>query len=326
MLVTVAICTRDRAPDLAETLTALADMTVDPAIAWEVLVVDNGSQAGLPEPGDTQRTAESFRDRLPLRVVHAARPGLSHARNHAVAEARGDYICWTDDDVTVGRDWITAYVEAFRRHPHDVVFGGPITATLVGPFAGHADRWSVAGACALRPTMGERAIGQGDGDLPWGANYAVRTDAQRRHAYDPALGKAPGQPRLGEETDMIRRMLRAGGTGHWVPDAAVRHRIGPARQTIIALRDHCRAAGETASYLHQRDGAADAPAEKLRVLAAAHGAYLKLGEWGHRGAVLLWRAMGRSGRAIDHLGALELYRGILAHRRQGPGHEPGQGR
>lgn len=317
MLITVAICTRDRAPDLAETLSALADMTVDRTIAWEVLVVDNGAQADVPEGGDTRRTAEQYRDRLPLRIVHCVRPGLSHARNHAVAEARGDYICWTDDDVTVGRDWITAYAAAFRRHPSDVVFGGPITATLVGPFAGHADRWPVAAACALRSGTQERAIGAGERDLPWGANYAVRTDVQRRHAYDPALGKAPGQRRLGEETDMIRRMWRAGGTGHWVPDAVVRHRIAPARQTIIALRDHCRAAGETASYLHHRDVAADVPTEKgWRQLAAANGLYLRLGGWGHWGAGLLWRVIGRRGRTIDHLGASELYRGILAHRRQ----------
>ena len=36
---------------------------------------------------------------LPLRLVHEPTPGLSNARNRGIAEARGDLVLWTDDDV-----------------------------------------------------------------------------------------------------------------------------------------------------------------------------------------------------------------------------------
>ena len=75
--------------------------------------------------GRDRRRHSCFR-RLPARTQgFESRPGLSHARNRAIAEATGDYILWTDDDVTVCRDWLVAYADAFRKWPDAVGFGGP---------------------------------------------------------------------------------------------------------------------------------------------------------------------------------------------------------
>ena len=87
---------------------------------WELLVVNNNCTDG------TDEVIRTFQDRLPVRRVFEPRPGLSHARNRAIAEATGDYILWTDDDVTVCRDWLVVYTDAFRRWPDAAVFGGPI--------------------------------------------------------------------------------------------------------------------------------------------------------------------------------------------------------
>ena len=43
-----------------------------------------------------------------VRYVCEPRPGLNWARNRAIAEARGEIIAYTDDDVVVDRGWVRA--------------------------------------------------------------------------------------------------------------------------------------------------------------------------------------------------------------------------
>ena len=96
-LITIAICTYDRARNLRDTLESLHQMTVPVGAEPEVIVVDNNST------DDTESFVEALaaRNSLSLRYLFEPKQGLSHARNCAVHAARGTYIIWTDDDVRV---------------------------------------------------------------------------------------------------------------------------------------------------------------------------------------------------------------------------------
>ena len=73
--------------------------------------------------------------------------------------------------------------------------------------------------------------------LPYGANLAVRADEQRALPFDPDLGRHPERFFYsGEESDLLHRITRAGGTGVWLPEAAVEHWIDAGRQTRAYLR------------------------------------------------------------------------------------------
>jgi Glycosyl transferase family 2 len=249
VLVTVAVCTRNRACSLAHTLGSLAAMA-PPGAPWDVLVIDNASTDG------TRGVVEGFAGRLPLRLEAEPLPGLSHARNRAVAGARGRYIAWTDDDVVVGRDWLAGYARAFARWPQAALFGGPVTPVLLPPVTA----WVQDNMALLAHPLGARAFGpvplplsSAADRLPFGANFAVRTADQRRFPYDPALGAGPLR-RLAEETAVFEAMLAAGGTGWWVPDSAVAHMIPPERQTVAALRRYYAAAGATDAHRHGAAG------------------------------------------------------------------------
>jgi hypothetical protein len=93
--------------------------------------------------------------------------------------------------------------------------------------------------------------------LPFGANFAVRTNEQRRYLYDPQLGVRPDSVIGGEETTVIKCMLADGMKGRWVPDARVRHYIPSARQTIPYLRKYFRGYGE---YCALQDASSSEPA------------------------------------------------------------------
>ena len=102
MLITVGICTFNRAESLRRTLNSLAAMEVPADFAWELVVVNNNST------DHTDAMINEDHGRLPIRREFEKRPGHSNARNRAIDAARGDYIVWTDDDVVVDPGWLSA--------------------------------------------------------------------------------------------------------------------------------------------------------------------------------------------------------------------------
>src|SRR6185436_17449387 len=121
MLVTVAICTWNRAELLRQTLEQMCALRIPAGVEWELIVVDNNCT------DDTPQVVARFTDRLPVQRVVELRQGQSNARNRAMQVARGDLLVWTDDDVLVDEAWLSAYVAAAERWPLADFFGGLIT-------------------------------------------------------------------------------------------------------------------------------------------------------------------------------------------------------
>jgi glucosyl-dolichyl phosphate glucuronosyltransferase len=268
MRIDVAICTWNRSSLLAQTLERLLDLNIPPGVEWELLVVDNNS---------TDATAEvlrGFQPRLPLRSVFEPRPGQANARNRALHETRATYLIWTDDDVLVDLEWIAAYSRAFQKHPDAAVFGGPIEPWFDGtPPRWLADHWQqVASVFAVRQ-LGDEPFEFDDARVPYGANFAVKTAVQREYPYDPSLGLRPGSEVRGEETHMIRRMLAAGHTGWWVPDAKVRHFIPRHRQSVRYVRQVIAGVGEVRWREWTSPRLIDAPRLLLKKAVAAEARY-----------------------------------------------------
>src|SRR5262249_36783794 len=195
--VTVAICTWNRCTSLEQTLHGFTQLAPPADATWELVIVNNNCT------DRTDQVVQAFEGRLPIRRVFEARAGLSHARNRAVAEATGDYILWTDDDVTVCRDWLVEYVRAFKTWPDASIFGGPIRPC----FDGTPPQWlmaiypTIAGVYAARE-FGPEPMALSRDRIPWGANYVIRADAQAKHLYDPDLGYRPGRLVGWEETEV----------------------------------------------------------------------------------------------------------------------------
>jgi glucosyl-dolichyl phosphate glucuronosyltransferase len=241
MQISVVICTWNRSKLLARTLESLARQNACPGAAWQVLVVNNSCT------DDTDSVVGSFAAKLPVRVLHEPSPGLSNARNRALTEHLGDYIIWTDDDVTVCRDWLCAYLGAFSDWPQHAIFGGPIRPDFEGTPPGWLlSVWpQVEIAYAMRDFGPEpQELSPDPQRLPFGANFAIRADLQRSHPYDPALGRSPQNVFLGgEETAVIRTILSKGWRGRWVPDATVLHWVPKSRQSLRHIRGFCKGQG-----------------------------------------------------------------------------------
>jgi glycosyltransferase involved in cell wall biosynthesis len=180
-VVSIVICTRNRAASLEIALRSLIGCEQLSPSVCEVVVVDNGSSDA------TRTVAEAFHSTLPLRYVVEAEAGLANARNCGVQVAHGEWLIWLDDDVTVEAGWLAAYLEAIAAHPDAQLLGGLIVAEFGDPLP----VWLHDGLGHVGDAFGVRDQPRFDGQIllagpkPYGANFALRRDAAAAHPFDP---------------------------------------------------------------------------------------------------------------------------------------------
>ena len=230
--VTVAICTWNRAALLDRTLTRLLELRVPAGLTWEVVVVDNNSADG------TAAVLARHAGRLPLVPLTESKQGHSHARNRAVAAARGALILWTDDDVLVDPEWLARMTAAAAAHPAAQFFGGPIRPWFESPPpAWLKDNLDVFGFCFALIDHGPEAHVLAPGEYAYGANVGFRKAVMDRYPFDPALGRVGSKLSSGDDTRVQDQVVAAGGHGVWVGDAAVEHFLPAARMTVAYVRE-----------------------------------------------------------------------------------------
>jgi len=240
MHVTIAICTWNRASQLSETLDSVARLNIPADVTWEVLVINNNSN------DNTEQVLDEHQQKLPLRRLFVAKQGKAYALNKALPTMQGDLILWSDDDVQFDADWLAAYVDAARFRPDVAFFGGPVTPKFtVDPPEWVVPAWrTISGVFATRE-LGDKPFLFDEKELPFGANFAVRTRLQVNSKYNPRLGRNGKRLLSNEETAIMRGWLRQGYRGMWVPTAKVDHIITPDRLTLDYVRRFFLGLGQT---------------------------------------------------------------------------------
>lgn len=230
-MITIAVCTWNRARLLEQTLHSLTQLDVPPGLDWEVVVINNNS------PDRTATVLESFVSRLPLRYFLETNQGIAFARNRAALEARGNVILWTDDDIRVKSNWLVGYADAFAKHPECGFFGGPVELS----FEGVPPTWllngldSIGGALGQVRVPGDAPIGGGE-QLPFNCNMAVRREHHLALPYDTRYGRKATNLMSGEETVFLRELLSQGVRGRWLPEVGGLHAVPIERQSVAYLR------------------------------------------------------------------------------------------
>jgi GT2 family glycosyltransferase len=217
--VTVAICSKDRWDWVDRLLTSLAPLRAEGA--FEVVVIDNASS--------DDRMREVCAERNWVRYFHEPLVGLNFARNRAMREAGGEVVAFLDDDVVVDRDWLKGLRRAWAENPD----AGCVTG-LVLPMALETEAQILFEAGGgfrrgFRPIRygAERYRAThypcGAGHFGAGANMSLRRDlVQRLGGFDEALDTGRPLPG-GGDLDIFYRVLRAGATLVYEPQAAVYH-------------------------------------------------------------------------------------------------------
>ncbi len=223
---TVAVCTHDRAVAALDTVASFEALDYDGDV--EIVVVDN---APRDDALAVALKARPQRPGRPVRRVVEPVPGLSRARNRALAVAGGELIAFTDDDAVVEEHWLRALAQGFARADDIACVTG---LTLPAELETRAQEWyeryggfnkgrgfqpvvlragELGGQHALYPFPSFGA----------GVNMAFRADVLRgMGGFEPALGPGQGSGG-GDDTAMFAEILIGGLAIAYEPAAVVRH-------------------------------------------------------------------------------------------------------
>jgi len=215
-LITVAICTRNRAALLEKAArSVLPQMTSDA----ELLIVDNASTDNTPAVA-----AQLAKANPRVKVVRVEELGISVARNAALKMACGQFVLFFDDDETAEADWLAAYQRFLSAPPSEkiAVVGGAVFNEFVVP----PPKWINSSATFNR---GDAPKCLSYRDSLYGGNAAYRREAALAVGmFDTQLGR-------GEDSDLMLRLQEADYEIWWLPGAAIWHFVPASRMSFRGM-------------------------------------------------------------------------------------------
>jgi GT2 family glycosyltransferase len=262
--VTVAVCTRDRPHDLDQCLHSIERSRAAFEAGVEVLVVDNAP------PDDA--TQDVVRRHPGVRYTREPVAGLDVGRNRALAEARGQWLAFVDDDVRVDPGWLDGLARARQEHPDAAAVVGLVLPAELATAA--QVRFERAGGFGRgfsqrrwdgRHGPGGRLHPLGAGVFGAGCDMAFDVGVLRSlGGFDEALDTGPPLPG-GGDLDIFFRVLAAGHPLVYEPRMAVFHRHR--RGTDELRRQYASWGSGFAAYLGARWAEPDERLQVLRLVA-----------------------------------------------------------
>lgn len=210
--ITIIIPTHNRPDSLLRCLESIWELNY-PESQFEVIVIDDSSTAF--------KIVEPFQVSHPIRIADSPRRiGLQRARNLGISMAKGEILCFLDDDVIVQREWLASLVKNYASQEIGGVGGRVASRTFNDIDAsaskiGTIDYW---GHTHLNFTFPERRSVQ----FLYGCNMSFRVAVL--HAvggFNELLGDYP----YGDDQEIGLRIINSGQKLVYEPTACVVHRM-----------------------------------------------------------------------------------------------------
>lgn len=222
--VSVIVPTVNRCHWLREALETLADQEIGDGLTYEIIVVDNNST------DQTASVVKQFASSspVPCRYFLETARGDAQARNRGIAEAKGQWLAFFDDDQFAPRRWLIELMRCADLTQAEVV-GGPVLLAIDDD-----RRESLGKICRehLREIDISQDVVEYQGkQLPGTGNALVRRDVMEQ------LDRfSLNFPAGGSDSDFFLRARAAGLKLVYSPKAAIRHRVDEKRLTPEYLR------------------------------------------------------------------------------------------
>lgn len=225
MELTIIISTYNNSASLERTLRSLAQQDADKAL-WECVVVNNAST------DNTQSVVEKLIEELDINIRLVAEPqqGLSYARNKGIAESKGEFLVFIDDDETVNKEFVSSYIDLYLNHGAFAA-GGKVVAR----YDSGRPKWmsKYTEKMIANPIDLGRSVTTFPFDvMPAGGNMGFnRAIFNLYGGFDADLGRKGKELLGGEENDIFNRIRSLGERVYYTPHAIVYHHISEQKLT-----------------------------------------------------------------------------------------------
>jgi succinoglycan biosynthesis protein ExoM len=224
----IGICTFRR-PELRETLMSLFALVVPAGASLRLIVADNDAQPSARPLVDELRVLSPH----DIAYVHCPKANISIARNACLAESRGDFLAFIDDDEVASPTWMVELYTAARETGADAVLG-PVRAI----YDGTVPNWMRSGDFHSTQPVWVR------GEIITGYTCNVLLDMHSPHVagrrFDLALGQSGG-----EDTQFFTAMTDAGGRIAFAAAAELEEPVPSKRASLEWLMKRRFRSGQT---------------------------------------------------------------------------------
>jgi len=256
MILSIVICSYNRASYISYALDSLYHQSAG-LHNFEAIIVDNNS---------TDNTSDVFKN---WRASHTngsftylteTKQGASFARNTGAAQAKGQWLCFMDDDAIANKDYVENIIKHIETKPDAIGFGGRI----IPKYIPSEPKWmsyyvsSLVGNFDYAPT----ACAFENGKYPIESNMIVKkTVYDSFGGFNTNLPGVVGTLRIGGEgKELFYKILALGHTIYYDPSICVQH--------VVEVKKL------TSEYMY-RVASGIGRGEKTRTLTISKGAYLK---------------------------------------------------
>jgi glycosyltransferase involved in cell wall biosynthesis len=256
MILSIVICSYNRASYISGALDSLYHQSAG-LDNFEAIIVDNNS---------TDNTADVFKQ---WRSSHAngsftylteSKQGASFARNTGANSAKGQWLCFMDDDAIANEVYVENIIKHIKTTPEAIGFGGRI----IPKYIPSEPEWmsyyvsSLVGNFDYAPT----ACAFENGKYPLESNMIVKKDIYDSiGGFNTQLPGVVGTLRIGGEgKELFYKLLAQGHTIYYDPAICVEH--------VVEVKKL------TPEYMY-RVASGIGRGEKTRTLSISKGSYLK---------------------------------------------------
>lgn len=239
LFLSVGLCVYNKEKEVPRALESLAAQSIEKDL-FEIIIVDNNST------DNTALVVKEFvnaHPELDIKFVKEMNQGVSHARNRAFAEAKGDYIVYFDDDEVAQKDWLQNFYDSILKHPTAVILAGKVTVKYDDEdFAkladDYIDNWFANYEYGDEEIVLTNELLEAKKiDYPIAGNMAVKIDYIKKvNGFDIDLGRSENLMLGGEETKLTKDAVDSGELVIYTPQSSVNHMVIKSRCSMDFLK------------------------------------------------------------------------------------------
>jgi len=216
--ISVCICTFKRPQMLSNLLSKLQDQVTEDRFTYSAVVVDNDANKTALD------TVNDWKNKSSIQIDYFCEPeqNIALARNKAVANAKGNFIAFIDDDEFPDKNWLINLFKTLNQYQCAGVLG-PVKPYFEIP----PPEWIIKGKICERKSYPTGTILKKPDETRTGnvlLNKAICRNQEK--PFNPEFGLSGG-----EDVDFFGRMMKKGLTFVWCDEGPVFEIVPPERFT-----------------------------------------------------------------------------------------------